>query len=384
MIRALDRWLPSYLLRDRARPVADCNRPVHVCLAVCDHFEPFHHTDRDGALRALADWEEQWPRLVGGFRDSGGRGPRHTFFYPIEQYEEEVISRLARLCANTGSEVEVHLHHGEDTAATLTRQLEQGIERFAGHGLLSRGDGGRPRYGFIHGNWALDHSHPQGRHCGVADELSVLRRTGCYADFTLPSAPDPAQTRTLNSVYYAREDGQPRSHERGRAVEVGLTGALADADDQLLLVQGPLGLNWRRRKWGVLPRLENADLTGANPPSLGRFRLWMKLAPFVRGGPPWIFIKLHTHGGIPRNYRSLLGEPARAFHRDLAAAAAADPRLRFHYVTAREMVNLVHAAEAGMDGDPCPWRDFRLPPPPCAIRPSGEDPDRSASVPARD
>lgn len=381
MIRALDRWLPSYLLRDRRRPRGSAEQPVHVFLAVCDHFEPFHHTDREGALRALADWQEQWPRLVADFRDSSGRGPRHTFFYPVEQYDAEVIERLANLCSQTGSEVEVHLHHGDDTAESLTRQLEVGLAQLAGHGLLSRAADGRPRYGFIHGNWALDHSHPQGRHCGVADELAVLRRTGCYADFTLPSAPDPAQTRTINAVYYAREDGRPRSHERGRAVETGVTAALAETGDHLLLVQGPLGLNWQRRKWGLLPRLENADLTGANPPTLARFRLWRELCPVVRGGPPWIFVKLHTHGGIPRNYRSLLGDPARAFHRDLAAAAAADPGLRYHYVTAREMVNLVHAAEAGATGEPANWLDWRLPPPPVAVRPTAQGRGRSASAP---
>ena len=55
----------------------------------------------------------------------------------------------------------------------------------------------------------------------------------------------------------------------------------------------------------------------------------------------------------------LLGEPMRAFHRSLAEMAAADASLRFHYVTARELVNLVHAAEAGHSGEPGPFRDFR-------------------------
>ena len=44
-------------------------------------------------------------------------------------------------------------------------------------------------YAFIHGNWSLCNSRPDGRYCGVNNELDVLRETGCYADFTLPSAP---------------------------------------------------------------------------------------------------------------------------------------------------------------------------------------------------
>ena len=366
MIRALDRWLPAYLMRDRRRPRGTPDQPLHVFIAVCDHFEPFHHTDKAGALRALEDWAALWPEVVNRHSDSSGRGPRHTFFYPIEQYDPDVIDRLTQLCQRTGSEVEIHLHHADDTAATLTSQLVKGIAQLCSHGLLPRGSDGSPRYGFIHGNWALDHSHPQGRHCGVPDELSVLKSTGCYADFTLPSAPDPSQISLINAVYYAREDGLPGSHARGHPVSTGITQPLTDAADHLLLVQGPLGLNWKLRKWGVLPRIENGDLTGANPPTLDRFHLWTRLAPQVKNGPPWLFVKLHTHGGIPRNYRSLLGEAAHRFHQGLATFARSQPTFRYHYVTAREMVNLIHAAESGFTGEPASAFDFRLPPPPAS------------------
>jgi hypothetical protein len=366
MIRALDRWLPSYLLRSRRRPVATVESPVHVFLAVCDHFEPFHDTDKAGALKALADWAERWPALVEAHRDHSGRGPRHTFFYPIEQYDADVIARLSEVCQRTGSEVEVHLHHEGDTAATLTEQIRMGLEQLAVHGLLSRGPAGELRYGFIHGNWALDHSHPAGKHCGVVDELEVLKKTGCYADFTLPSAPDPAQVRIINSIYYAREDGAPASHARGVPVSVGKTAALAELPDHLLLVQGPLGLNWSRRKFGLIPRIENADLTGANPPTVERFRLWTRLCPMVQNGPPWVFVKLHTHGGISRNYNALLGEKGLRFHQGLAELAANDPTVRYHYVTAREMVNLIHAAEQGAGGEPAAFLDRGLLPPPVA------------------
>ncbi|MCB1209736.1 MAG: hypothetical protein KDK97_10435 [Verrucomicrobiales bacterium] len=255
----------------------------------------------------------------------------------------------------------MHLHHEGDTAASLEKRLREGVEALAGHGLLSRSHTGEPIYGFIHGNWALDHSHPEGKHCGVADELAVLRRTGCYADFTLPSAPDPTQTRKINGIYYAKEDGLAKSHERGVDVAVGSTSALVDSADHLLLVQGPLGLNWRWRKRGVFPRIENGDLTRANPPTMNRFQLWTHLCPRVDGGPPWVFVKLHTHGGISRNYDMLLGEAALIFHRDLAAAAGGN--IRYHYVTAREMVNLIHAAESGVTDGPAEQLNFRYPAP---------------------
>jgi len=367
MMRAMDRWLPAYLTRSRKRFKGTAEAPCHVFLAVCDHFEPFHHTDKEGALKAMQDWEQAWPTLVEDYKDSSGRGPRHTFFFPIEQYDRDVLEKLAALCARTGSEVEVHLHHDGDNAESLREQLLTGIHHLAGHGLLSRTANGSPRYGFIHGNWALDHSHPDGRHCGVPDELDVLQQTGCYADFTFPSAPDPSQPPIINSIYYANEDGKACSHHAGKMCAAGSTSVDREG---LLMVQGPLGLAWKRRKWGMLPRLENADLTGANPPTLGRFQHWTQLAPTVQSGPPWIFVKLHTHGGIPQNYRTLLGAAVRQFHASLAGFAAQCPSIKYHYVTAREMVNLIHAAEAGVVASSLPSASFdhTLPPPPVLAR----------------
>jgi hypothetical protein len=353
MLKGLDRWLPSWFLRPRMALPA----PRHVLIAVCDHFEPFHDAGKAQALNRVARWHREYARLTADFRDSSGTPPRHTFFYPIEQWDEDVCRALALLCRETGAETEIHLHHRDDTAANLRRTLLEGKERFAKLGQLARDEQGGIRYGFIHGNWALDHSHPEGRACGVPDELRVLRETGCYADFTLPSAPSPCQVQTINALYYAREDGRPRSHERGIAASVGAPHE--GRDDQLLLVTGPLGLNWRWRKWGILPRIENAALTGANPPTPVRLGLWERCHIHVRGRPEWLFVKLHTHGGIERDSDMLLGEPMRAFHRHLAERAKSDPGFHFHYVTAREMVNILHAAEAGHEGDPHPYRDFR-------------------------
>ena len=354
MLKALDIWLPAWQRRKKVPESAPGMR--HVMIAVCDHFEPFHGVGKDEALARVAVWRRDFARLAGEFRDADGQPPKHTFFYPIEQYDADVVGALADLCHATGSETEVHLHHENDTAENLRRTLEQGAERLAGHSLLARDVRGALRYGFVHGNWALDNSHPEGRHCGVRGELRVLRDTGCYADFTLPSAPNRTQTRTINTLYYARSTDAPKSHDRGRRLRADREPKRA-ADDELLIVQGPLALNWQRRKFGLLPRIENSDLTAANPPTAGRLRLWLDCRIAVESRPNWLFVKLHTHGAKPANQRMLLGEPMRAFHRALAEIAAADPTLRFHYVTARELVNILHAAEDGHSGEPGVFRD---------------------------
>jgi len=323
-------------------------------LCVCDHFEPFHDAGPVEALGRVHRWEHEFPILSRSWRDSTGQPLCHTFFYPIEQYDEPVLSSLANLCRSTRCETEIHLHHENDTAEALASTLEKGKRDLAGHGLLSTDPSGAIRFGFIHGNWALDNSHPARAHCGVRNELRVLQAAGCYADFTMPSAPDPSQTATLHSIYYATPSDRPKSHNRGRPARAGVMDP-----GGFLLVQGPLGLNWRRRKWGLLPRIENGDLTPRNPPTLERLRLWLDLGIHVEGRPEWIFAKLHTHGGIPRNMDMLLGERMGEFHRSLPQFAAAHPCFQFHYVTARQLVNIVHAAEAGHAGNPADYRDFR-------------------------
>jgi len=332
----------------------------HVLLCVCDHYEPFHRAAKPEAVERVALWRREFNNAVGEFRDSDGVAPRHTFFYPVEKFDEDVVGSLAELCRETGNETEIHLHHDRDNAENLHATLMQAKARLAELGMLSRDPGGEVCYGFVHGNWALDNSHAEGRHCGVVNELAVLRRTGCYGDFTLPSAPSRTQTRTINSLYYAKGSCRPKSHDSGRKVRSRCD--LQPGDDELLIVQGPLGLNWERRKWKVFPRVENSDLTAANPPTLERLKLWLQCHIHVEGQPNWIFLKLHTHGAKPENSRMFLGEPMRAFHRALAKTAAEDPTIRYHYVSAREMVNILLAAEAGHSGYPGDFRDFRYRP----------------------
>src|SRR5204862_5174467 len=91
------------------------------------------------ARARVGRWGEQSPRQFGDFRDSDGRTPRHTFFYPMEEYEPEHLDALAGLCRAGFGEVEIHLHHNDDTADSLRAQLLT-FKQLLGvrHGLLSR------------------------------------------------------------------------------------------------------------------------------------------------------------------------------------------------------------------------------------------------------
>jgi hypothetical protein len=320
--------------------------PIHLFLCIADHFEPGWLGATPTVRRERVErWLLEYPSFAEGLRDSSGRPPQQTFFYPQEEYEPHLLERLAELCRQGFGDVEVHLHHDGDSSDNLREGLESYKETlFHRHGLLRKDENGQIVYGFVHGNWALDNSGPHGRWCGVNDEISILRTTGCYGDFTMPSAPDPAQTRTVNQIYYAIDDpARPKSHDRGIAARVGA----APPPEALLMVQGPLMLDWESRKWGLLPRLENGDLRGGRPATVSRFQNWLSAGVGVAGRPDWIFVKLHTHGAQEANAEVLLGEPTRRFHKSLGEWARKDSRIRYYYVTAWQLAQLVHQAEAG-------------------------------------
>ena len=337
----------SSVVRLLGPPHRSAGGDLRIFLCIADHYEPMH--GKVPAWRQeerVRRWVEEYPKLAGGAADSRGRPPQHTFFWPADEYAPQHVAAIAGLCERGLGEVEIHLHHDNDTAEGLRETLEWfKAELHDRHGLLRRNADGRVEYGFIHGNWALCNSRPDGRWCGVNNELTVLRETGCYADFTMPSSPSDTQTRTINSIYYVSDrPDRPKSHDTGIAAEVGRSAP----EGSLLMVQGPLALDWSRRKLGCLPRVENGDLHASQPPTARRLKLWMKAGVHVAGRPNWLFIKLHTHGAKETNADMLLGEPMRLFHQSLAGASkSADRPFQYFYVTAREMADLIHQAEQG-------------------------------------
>jgi hypothetical protein len=360
--RNLHRWLCGYLRSAARRLIEPRVEGVrHVLFALCDHYEPLwgHAPLELGALR-VERWLQRYPELVRGIWDADGRPPRHTFFFPGEQYRPEYLDALASLARAGYGEVELHLHHDGDDREKLTSDLHRYLGRYAEHGHLAREAGGRPRYGFIHGNWCLANSRGDGRYCGVDSELEVLFETGCYADFTFPSAPDETQPRIVNQIYWPTGNlERARSHEHGISARVGET-----MQDRVLMIQGPLALARRERGLGI--RIEGAALTAHDPATVGRVDTWVRQGIHVTGRPEWIFVKVHTHGAPDAQATSLLGAPGRRLHEILQARYNDGTRYRLHYVTAREMFNIALAGMAGCVGDPGQYRDFSLAPPPVA------------------
>jgi hypothetical protein len=372
----LDRWVGGYarfLAAEVSSQIATAARarlarspreagPRHLLFAFCDHYEPLWRT-QDRALGAarVDRWLDGYPRMVAGFRDSEGFAPRHSFFFPGEEYAPEYLDKLAKLAGQGFGEVELHLHHDGDTAPHLAQLIDEYLRLFAGHGHLARGADGRPRFGFIHGNWCLANARADGRWCGVDAELPLLHAAGCYADFTFPAAPDESQPGIVNRIYWPEGDlARRRSYETGSPARVG-----ERRDDRILMIEGPLAITLRSASRPV-PRIEAADVNARDPATPARVRTWVRQGIGVAGRPEWVFVKVHTHGTQEAQSQSLLGDGGRALHTVLTEQYNDGQRWRLHYLTAREMYNIAMAAMDGYAGDPGGYRDYVLPPPPVA------------------
>jgi hypothetical protein len=350
-------WLGAYLRQHWSRrDLRRSGETVHVLFCQVDHFEPLAGPTKDSERERMRAWTEGYPRLAGAHRDSEGRPPQHTWFYPGEAYDAECLDGLSRLAQGGYGEIELHLHHGFDIPERLEAKLTAAVNSFSRHGaLVTAEEPPRFTYGFIHGNLGLNNARGP-EYCGVNNELVVLRKTGCYADFSMPNAPCNSQTRKINSIYYASDvPGQRKSHDDGIDVEVG-----KPPDGDLMIVQGPLALDWSNRKFGLFPRIENAELSSA--PSRSRVKLWVSQHIHVKGRPEWMIVKVSCHGAEDDKRDLVLGRAADQMFSYLEEEYRDKPGYALHYVTARELYNIIKAAEAGEKGNPAKYRDYLIPP----------------------
>jgi hypothetical protein len=346
-------WLPGYI-KDRLTMRA--RRPAkRLWLLFADHYEPlWNRADEHTGAERVARWATRWPAIAAKFRDSVGRPPRYTFFYPEEEYRPRLLEPLERMVSEGIADVEVHIHHDGEGQQNFIDRISGFTETLVfRHGLLRKHQG-KVIFGFIHGLWALDNSRPDGRYCGLNNEITLLRDLGCYADFTMPSGASPTQARLINTIYWAIDDPEkPKSYDSGVPV---IPGATATGD--LLMIPGPFGLRWGQR---IMPRIEHSELCSYDPATEYRVRRWLELAPRIGDD---IFLKLYTHGTQERHSRYLL-EGGLEHTLSLITTVCQHSALDLHFSTAWEMRQAVDAAERGdshlaRQPDPIPVADLEM------------------------
>ena len=80
-------WLPGWLRQRSRRPRPSGGvRHLHFCLA--DHYEPYWGgAGQQTARRIVREWCSRYPEIAQAHRDSFGRPPQHSYFYPQEEYD---------------------------------------------------------------------------------------------------------------------------------------------------------------------------------------------------------------------------------------------------------------------------------------------------------
>jgi hypothetical protein len=349
LTRHAEIWFPDYVRSQMSRWLHRARRPERLWFTIADHYEPFWHGASEAtAAERVERWCTRWPEISRRNVDSLGRPAQYTFFYPEEEYRPRLLDRIATMAHAGAGDVEVHLHHDRDTEANFIERMQRFLERLhREHGLL-RTVGGQIQFGFIHGNWALDNSHPEGRWCGLNNEITLLRDLGCYADFTMHSGDEATQVRQVNCIYWAVDDPrEPKSHDTGPVVVEGVW-----QPRDLLMIPGPIGL--RRSPGRLLPKLEAGELNHRDPATRRRVNGWLQLAPRIGAD---IFLKLHTHGLQEDASAALLGGEIDETFR-LLGEECRRRAIELRSVTAWELRQAVERAARGTsiraDGEPLP------------------------------
>jgi hypothetical protein len=333
-------WLPDYL-RQKAAGRQAVNGVQHVIFLFVDHYEP--GKGPAGTAKNL-DWLRDYRAFADKHADSYGRKPQHTWFYPYDHKNADVLTDLGRAVGEGYGEVELHWHHGPDTNEGYPAKLSEAVAWFNSYGALVS-HSGTVAFGFIHGMWTLDNSGDP-RYCGVSRELTFLKDAGAYADFTFPAAGLDAQPSKVNSIYYAEDD------ERNKSYDTGIDATVGRRDKQRFMIfEGPIALRW---SWHVTDAAGVEEGWESTP---ARVDSWVGAGVGVKGRPEWVFVKAYTHGAQSR--RVVFSHDTDAMFSYLETKYGSGS-YRLHYVTAREAYNIVRAAEDGLTGDPDAYRNYEV------------------------
>jgi hypothetical protein len=342
-------WFWMYAA-DWVRPAEHAKGPKHLMFVFVDHFEPHDQ-------EAMNAWMKGYPEMASKHADSDGKHPQHSWFWFFSESDlaekKSFLAQLATLSYEGYGEIEFHMHHGNDDEESFLKQMREAISLSNEVGaMVTQEVQPRKAFGFIHGMWSLDNSRGPG-FCGINNELILLQRLGCYADFTNPSW-GSMHPKMVNRFYYATDDPlNPKSYNSGVEMEAGKLGV---GDLFMFTGQSVVGFN------SVMPRYDHGEVDFEHLPKPHRVDSWIKNAVSVKGRPEWKFVKVFSHGALTQDHDTMFGEWADRLYSHLEKHYNNGSEYILHYVTAREAFNIAKAAEAQKRGNPDEFRDYLIPP----------------------
>ena len=91
-----------------------------------------------------------------------------------------------------------------------------------------------------------------------------------------------------------------------------------------------------------------------------KVNIWENANICVEGKPEWKFIKIFTHGALEKNHDAVFGKNAKLLFNQIIQKYKNNNKYLLHFVTAREMYNIIKAAEHGCTDDPNVYRDYQI------------------------
>ena len=189
-------WLYDYLVSNTAGLLKKGNseNTKDILFLFVDHFELAGKEDR------LKAWVNDYPEMVKQFKDYDGVKPQHTWFYALDLTNENELEAIKPLVDEGYGEVELHWHHSHNSNEQFEEDLKNGLEVFHKYGYMKPySKNTHSSFSFIHGNWSLNNSRGA-QFCGIDNEISILKKYGCYGDFTFPAMFSPAQPKYVNKI----------------------------------------------------------------------------------------------------------------------------------------------------------------------------------------
>jgi len=344
------RWAPNYLLAGTSKEnVPDSQK--HLIFIMVDHYEHFAKGVIPQSVENNRIWCEKFRKISDKYLDDYGNKFRYTWFYPYDHHIDGIMDELSDMSFRGYGEVEMHWHlpiDGSVTPQTYQQKLNEALEWYHQFGaMITDEETPRTAFAYIGGNWDLDASRTP-KSNGLTNQIDVLRKSGCYADFTFSTIGTNAQPQKINSIYYVIDDTEkPKSHDTGIDAEVGKQ----PNENQFMIFEGPMTIDWQGAlEYGAIesdPRFQP-----------DRIPKWLKANIHVKGRPEWVFVKVYSHGA--QSAKIVLDHDLEWMLQSLQEYCKTHG-IKLHFMTTREAYNLVKAAEAGKSGNPEDYRDFAIP-----------------------
>jgi len=100
-------------------------------------------------------------------------------------------------------------------------------------------------------------------------------------------------------------------------------------------------------------------IDGVPPVDESRISAWVRSNIHIQGCENWIIIKTHTHGAVEG--KAVLGDEMNFILGKLESKYSGGEKFYLHYITARELYNIIRAVEAGEPlTDPENYRNYLI------------------------